>query len=95
MMWTQFASRADASMVCALELLARLYGMSCIQKDSAFFLASGVLNAVDIDALRASTLETFDALTAQGGKLALKLCEGFGLPEALIATPISKVSSQC
>lgn len=83
--------RVDASLRPALELLANLYALDCLAKDAAFFLGSGTMTAADVEAVRAAMMRIYALLTANGGRLAVKLCDGFGLPEPLVSTPISQV----
>ena len=83
--------RVEASLRPALQLLASLFALKCVLKGSAFFLASGALGAAELGALRAALHELYRALSAGGGRLALRLCDGFGIPEPLITAPIAKV----
>ena len=87
----QVLSRVDLSLRPALHLLATLFGIKCILKGSAFFLSSGALGASDLAALRLTLHELYRSLSGNGGRLALRLCDGFGIPEPLITAPIAKV----
>lgn len=84
-------TKVDPTLRPALQLLATLYGASCVKKDAAFFLTSGALTNMDLDRLRVTVHSGYSALAANGGALALRFCDGFGIPEALITAPIAKV----
>eukprot|EP00195_Chlamydomonas_chlamydogama_P017223 CAMPEP_0202900654 /NCGR_PEP_ID=MMETSP1392-20130828/11964_1 /ASSEMBLY_ACC=CAM_ASM_000868 /TAXON_ID=225041 /ORGANISM="Chlamydomonas chlamydogama, Strain SAG 11-48b" /LENGTH=634 /DNA_ID=CAMNT_0049587091 /DNA_START=142 /DNA_END=2046 /DNA_ORIENTATION=+ len=86
----QTIPQVDASLRPALQHLALLYGMTRVERDTAFFLASGVLGAPCLEALRGAIHRNYAVLSANNGKLALKLCDGFGIPEALMWAPIAK-----
>ncbi len=60
-----------------------------MERDLATFLAAGVLTRDDSQALRAAVNQMCGALAADRGALALKLCEGFGIPDHLLAAPIA------
>ena len=83
-------SRVDPSLRPALSLLAGLYGTWCVHKDVAFFLANGCLSARDSETLRGALHAAYGALAANNGDLALRLCDGFGIPEKLLLAPIAK-----
>ena len=85
----QELERADGSLRPALRLLAQLYGMTRIEMHVADYLASGALTALDVESLRSSVHSVYRALIADGGRPALALCDGFGIPDALLTAPIA------
>ena len=88
--FVQAIARLDVSLRPALLMLATLFGIKSVLKGSAFFLGSGALTAEDLEGLRTSLHEIYRTLSANGGRLALKLCDGFGIPEPMITAPIAK-----
>lgn len=85
----QAAERAPAAQRPALALLAQLYGLTRVERSLAFHLASGSLSRADGVALRAATHALYGQLTANGAALALKLCDGWGIPDHLLQAPIA------
>ena len=81
--------RAPAAARPALEALARLYGLTRVERHMAVYLATGALKAKLAPAVRLAVNGTCAALSAQGGKPALLLCDGFGVPDHLLAAPIA------
>ena len=55
----------------------------------AVYLANGALQPEHAAAVRLAVNASCAALAAQGGKPALLLCEGFGVPDHLLAAPIA------
>lgn len=88
--FVQAIARVDASLRPALQLLAMLFGLKNVLKGSAFFLGSGALTSGDLEGIRAALHEIYRVLSSNGGRLALKLCDGFGIPEPMITAPIAK-----
>ncbi|GAX74251.1 hypothetical protein CEUSTIGMA_g1700.t1 [Chlamydomonas eustigma] len=86
----QTISKAEEKLVAPLRMLATLFGIKCILRSSAFFLGAGVLSQSDCLLLRSSLHGIYATLSADGGRLAHLLCEGFGIPEPLITAPIAK-----
>jgi len=84
-----FADRQEVRLGGPLRLLATLYGLNAVEKDAAFFLASGAVSSEGLEAVKAAARSIYGQLAANRGRLALLLCDGFGQPEKLIATPIS------
>jgi acyl-CoA oxidase len=82
-------ANAPASSAAALEALATLYGLTRVERASSFLLAAGALTGDDVSALRSRVNELCGALAADGGRAALDLCAGFGVPEHLIQAPIA------
>lgn len=83
-----FASEAEKAPVelrASLELLARLYGLSRVEAGLTCYLASGALPASGPAAVRRQINELCRALGADRGRLALTLCDGFGIPDHLLA----------
>jgi acyl-CoA oxidase len=60
-----------------------------VERDLATFLAAGVLMRDDSQALRAAVNQLCSALAADRAALALRLCEGFAIPDHLLAAPIA------
>mmetsp|Transcript_11803 Transcript_11803/g.32165 ORF Transcript_11803/g.32165 Transcript_11803/m.32165 type:complete len:632 (-) Transcript_11803:1268-3163(-) len=72
-----------------LLLVASLYGMTRLQRDAAFYLEAGIMDTADRISLRERVNGAFDILVADGGRLALGLCEAFGIPDHLLQAPIA------
>lgn len=60
-----------------------------MERDLATFLAAGVLTREDSQALRAAVNQMCGELAANKAALATKLCDGFGIPDHLLAAPIA------
>lgn len=88
--FTKEAGKADPPQLRpVLALLSSLYGMTRIEKDLAFFLTAGVINAQDASSLRDRIHAAFGVLVADDGRLALDLVEAFGIPDHLLQAPIA------
>eukprot|EP00887_Chlorella_sp_A99_P007225 scaffold2.g7225.t1 len=84
------AERAPAGLRPALALLARLYGLARVEAGLACYLGAGALpGAGGAAAVRSQVNELCRALGADGGALALALCDGFGLPEHVLQAPVA------
>ena len=88
-MWYRLAHRTDL-LRRKLQLLCALYGLSRLESSIGFYLAAGALDASDVKALRAHINQACTVLGANQGALALRLCEGFGIPDHLLAAPIAR-----
>ena len=73
-----------------MQLLCELYGLSRLEHSADFYLAAGALSGGHMKAIRSLVNQACAALAANRGALALRLCEGFGIPEHLIAAPIAR-----
>jgi hypothetical protein len=49
----------------------------------------GALSGADVAALRNHVNAACRALAADGGRLAIRLCDGFGIPDHLLHAPIA------
>ncbi|KAK9909468.1 hypothetical protein WJX75_002711 [Coccomyxa subellipsoidea] len=81
--------RAPADARPALGLLATLYGLTRVERALAFYLASGVASGAAAAAVRAGVNAACAALSADGGWAALRLAEGFGIPDHCLEAPIA------
>lgn len=69
-----------------LSQLARLYAVECVERDLAWFLATGLITP----AVKGGEVEKeVDRLCALLGPLLSHLVDAFGIPDALIAAPIA------
>ena len=66
------------------QALATLYGLVRVERAAAFLLAAGALSGADLAAVRTQVNELCGAFAADGGRAALELCAGFGVPEHLL-----------
>ena len=82
---------APADAQGALRLLAALYGLTRVERGAAFYLgAEGAgFTGAHARAVRSAVNAACAALAADGGRLALRLAEGFGLPDHCIEAPIA------
>jgi len=81
--------RAPSAARPALTLLAALYGLSRVERALAFYLASGAFAPADAAAVRAAVNAACGALSADGGWAALRLADGFGIPDHCLDAPIA------
>lgn len=81
--------RAPTSARPTLEALARLYGLTRVEKHMAVLLAHGAMQAQHAAVVRLAVNHVCAALSAHNGRAALLLCEGFGIPDHLILAPIA------
>jgi len=90
LMLTQAIATAPAASRAALEQLCALYGVTCLERDAAFFLAAGCITGADLALVKAEQRALCSSLVA-GGKAcaALALCEGFGIPDHCLQAPIA------
>ena len=74
----------------ALQMLAVVYGTSVATRSAAFYLSRGALCPRGFAGLREARNASCAALCSGGENApALKLADGFGIPEHLIAAPIA------
>jgi acyl-CoA oxidase len=84
------AGRADAAIGAALRALSTLYGASRAERGVAGLLAVGAIGGQDAEALRGAVNALCRKLGSGGSAApALVLCDGFGIPEHLLAAPIA------
>ncbi|KAL3161189.1 hypothetical protein ABBQ38_009556 [Trebouxia sp. C0009 RCD-2024] len=88
-MLLQQAQEAPPSLGAPLQLLGSLYGLTRLERSMAHYLASGVLQGSHATAVRAQINRLCGQLSANSGRLALQLCEGFGIPDHLLQAPIA------
>ncbi len=81
--------RAPRDAKPALTLLATLYGLTRVERALAFYLASGAASGAAAAAVRAAVNAACAALSADGGWAALRLAEGFGIPDHCLEAPIA------
>lgn len=82
-------STAPESSTAALQALATLYGLVRVEQAAASLLTAGALSRADAHALRGQINDICAAFAANGGSVAVELCQGFGIPEHLIQAPIA------
>ncbi|KAK9816668.1 hypothetical protein WJX72_003499 [[Myrmecia] bisecta] len=87
--FTEEVAAAPSATRPTLGALALLYGLTRIERNLAFYLAAGVLNGQHAAALRLRVNEVCRQLVSDGGKPALRLCAGFGIPDHLLQAPIA------
>lgn len=80
---------APAAAKPALTALARLYGLTRLERDLGTFLAAGALAPRQAPDLRAEVNALCGALMAGDGRPALALCASFGIPDHCLAAPIA------
>ena len=83
------AARAPAALRPALGLLCQLYGLHRVEEGLETYLAAGALSGAAVAPLRAQVNTLCAVLAAEDGRLALQLCDGFGVPDHLLAAPIA------
>lgn len=83
------AAAAPPQLRSPLALLARLYGATRVERGAAELLAGGALRAEDLAAARSAAMASMARLGANGGALALQLCDAFGIPNHLLQAPIA------
>ncbi|KAI7838260.1 hypothetical protein COHA_007949 [Chlorella ohadii] len=83
------AAAAPAALQPALNLLALLYGLTRIEAGVECYLSTGALSGDAIKALHAKANALCRELGAGNGRLALALCDGFGIPDHLLQAPIA------
>lgn len=81
---------APAAAVPALRQLASLYGLTRVERGLPFFLASRALRPDQAGAVRLAVNSLCRQLVADGGVAMLALCDGFGVPDELLAAPIAR-----
>lgn len=79
------AGLGEAGLRPVMGLLASLYALSRIEKDAAFFLASGAMGGADCAAVRAAVNAICARLGGNGGAAARRLCDGFNVPDHCLA----------
>lgn len=72
-----------------LRSLALLYGLTRVESGLSDYLAGGALPGSAVAALRRKINGLCGALAAGGGRQALALCDGFGVPDHLLQAPIA------
>lgn len=85
----QEAAAAPARAKAGIAAMAQLFGATRVERNLASYLAAGVLTGSDAAALRAAVNRACRQLGGSGAKPALVLCEGFGVPDHLLAAPIA------
>lgn len=85
----QEIASAPASARAHLTTLSLLYGISCLDKDAAFFLCASALDASDVAVLHADLKAHCRTLMANGGSALRLLCDGFGIPDHCLQAPIA------
>lgn len=85
----QAAEKAPGAIQPALALLAKLYGLSRVERSVAHYLAAGALSRADAVALRSEVMGCFTVLLAGQGALARGLCDAWGIPDHLLQAPIA------
>jgi acyl-CoA oxidase len=81
--------RAPTSLQVPLASVAWLYGATRVEKRQSSLLAAGVIGAADVAALRQAVNDACKELGGNGAKPALRLCEGFAIPDHLLQAPIA------
>ena len=69
--------------------LALLHGLSRVEGGVETYLAGGALPGSALRPLRARVNALCAELAAGGGRRALQLCDGFGVPGHLLQAPIA------
>jgi acyl-CoA oxidase len=82
-------ARAPSALQPSLAALCWLYGATRLERSLTRLLGAGVLAGSDVAALRAAVNEACHVLGGAGAGPALKLCEGFGIPDHLLQAPIA------
>lgn len=85
----QAVANAPPGVKSALSIVTDLYAASRVERDLAFFLSAGAVSREDVPRLRAHVNGLCALLAADRAYLALKLCEGFGIPDHLLQAPIA------
>lgn len=80
---------APPAAAAALRSLALLYGLSRVEVGLPDHLAGGALPGPAAAALRRKVNALCGELAADGGRVALALCDGFGVPDHLLQAPIA------
>jgi acyl-CoA oxidase len=70
-------------------LLATLYGLTRVERGLASHLASGALTGGHAAAIRTAVNVACATLSADGSRAALRLAEGFGVPDHCLEAPIA------
>lgn len=83
------AAAAPASLRPALRLLCQLYGLSRLEAGVECYLAAGALSGEAVKAVHARVNSLCRELGEGGGRLAVALCAGFGIPPHLLQAPIA------
>lgn len=79
------AIHAPAPVQPVLRDLLDLHALSCLERDSGWFLAAGALEGNKASAIRSLVLD----LAARLAPLAPSLTEAFGIPDAVLGAPIA------
>lgn len=83
------AAAAPPQLQPALNLLALLYGLTRIEAGVECYLSTGALSGDAMKAVHAKVNALCRELGAGNGRLALALCDGFGIPDHLLQAPIA------
>lgn len=85
------AGRApSAGLRSLLLLMCRLYGLSCVERQAGFYLDQRALQPGDAARLRQGLMACCQVLSANNSRLALKVCDSFGVPSYLLNAPIAE-----
>ncbi|MEW5319808.1 MAG: hypothetical protein WDW38_010934 [Sanguina aurantia] len=87
--FVKVVARAEASLQPILSQQALLYGLTRVERSLAFYLGQGVVSRADALVLHSTITAHYRLLSSNSGALALKLCDGFGIPDHLIGAPIA------
>jgi acyl-CoA oxidase len=79
------AAAPSPALASALEPLAALFALDCIERDSGWFQEHGVLEAAKAKAIRREVTALCHAVRGS----AAALVDAFGVPDALLAAPIA------
>ena len=80
---------APAEHQAALQQLCLLYGIACLDRGSAFWLASSTLSGQDVKVISDDMRAICRELVTGPNIAALTLCEGFGIPDHCLQAPIA------
>jgi acyl-CoA oxidase len=84
------AKAAPEGLRGVLGTLSLLYGLSRVEEGAAAYLAGGALPGSALALLRKKIHALCGTLIADGGRAALALCDGFGVPQHLLQAPIAQ-----
>jgi acyl-CoA oxidase len=72
-----------------LSAMTALYGATRVERHAAGLMRVGLINAADLDAVRAAVNGACRQLGSSGAVPALRLCQAFAIPDHLLAAPIA------
>lgn len=79
-------NKSDSDIQPVLNIIFRLYMASAIEKDLAWFITSGLVNATDGNNL----IEEVRELCREMAPMSLDICQAFGLSDKLLGAPIAQ-----